>query len=76
MKKFFLMLIVSAGVIFGQSLNVTIQPKYIQGINTGNTNRLPYAYFGTISGLTPNAEYRIFQSDCKINRQPDDQRRR
>ncbi|OQY72163.1 MAG: hypothetical protein B6D45_09355, partial [Ignavibacteriales bacterium UTCHB3] len=70
MKKFFLMLIVSAGVIFGQSLNVTIQPKYIQGINTGNTNRLPYAYFGTISGLTPNAEYRYFNQIVRSTDSP------
>lgn len=47
---------------FGQTPSIAevILPQYIQGINTTNNNRVPFAFRVTISGLIPNATYRYF----------------
>lgn len=35
-------------------------PAYIQGVNGTNNQRLPYAYYATLSYLKPNATYRYY----------------
>lgn len=42
------------------TLTDVIIPKYMQGNNGTNNNRLPYVYRVTLSGLNPNASYRFF----------------
>ena len=37
-------------------------PQYMQGAATANTNRIPYAYCVTITGLTPNFYYNYYNS--------------
>ncbi|MBN8546465.1 MAG: T9SS type A sorting domain-containing protein [Ignavibacteria bacterium] len=60
LKKIFPLFLLFTGLVFSQALNVTIQPKFIEGINGTNAARMPFAYFATLSGLTPNATYRYF----------------
>lgn len=48
------------GLAFSQTMTVTIQPKFIEGVNGTNSARMPFAYFATISGLTPSSTYRYF----------------
>jgi hypothetical protein len=46
--------------INAQTLSDVILPQYIQG-NTGtNSNRIPFAYRATITGLTPDVTYRYY----------------
>jgi hypothetical protein len=59
-KKIMFLFFMVSGLVFSQTMNVTLQPKYIQGINGTNANRLPFAYFATLSSLTPSATYRYF----------------
>ncbi|MCK9452942.1 MAG: DUF5689 domain-containing protein [Bacteroidales bacterium] len=40
------------------AITAEIVPQYIQGQDGGNNNRLPYAYWLTISNLMPNSTYR------------------
>ncbi|MDA3942984.1 MAG: DUF5689 domain-containing protein [Bacteroidetes bacterium] len=40
------------------AISYEIVPQYIQGINGTNNNRLPYAYWVTLSNLTADATYR------------------
>ncbi|MBU1580980.1 MAG: T9SS type A sorting domain-containing protein, partial [Bacteroidetes bacterium] len=40
------------------AISFEIVPQYIQGINGTNNNRLPYAYWLTLSNLTADATYR------------------
>ncbi len=60
MKRTFALFILLAGMVFSQSLTVHIQPQFMEGINGTNANRIPFAYFATISGLTPDSVYRYF----------------
>ncbi|MBK9290217.1 MAG: T9SS type A sorting domain-containing protein [Bacteroidetes bacterium] len=39
-------------------ISAEIVPQYIQGINGTNATRLPFAFWATLSNLTPNATYR------------------
>jgi hypothetical protein len=41
-------------------ISSSIVPQYIQGRNGTNTQRIPVAYWVSISGLTANATYRYF----------------
>lgn len=40
------------------SLTDVIMPQFIQGLNGTNSNRVPYAFRATLSGLNANATYR------------------
>ncbi len=40
-------------------LTTIVFPRYIEGINGTNTNRIPFAYRARISGLAPDATYRF-----------------
>lgn len=49
------------GEVLGDQLpaiTAEIVPQYIQGVNGSNNNRLPYAYWVTLSNLLPDATYR------------------
>ncbi|HLO91209.1 MAG TPA: T9SS type A sorting domain-containing protein [Lentimicrobium sp.] len=41
-------------------LTSVILPQYIEGLNGTNINRVPFAYYATLSYLTPNATYRYY----------------
>ncbi len=41
-----------------QTLTDVTVPRFIEGINGTNANRVPYAYRVTLDGLTPSATYR------------------
>lgn len=41
-------------------LTNVILPQYIEGLNGTNINRVPFAYYATLSYLTPNATYRYY----------------
>lgn len=43
-----------------QSLTSVLLPRYIEGINGTNANRIPYAFRLRLTGLTANATYRYF----------------
>ena len=60
MKKTLALAILLAGMVFSQTLTVHLQPQYMEGINGTNSNRLPFAFLATISGLTPDSLYRYF----------------
>jgi hypothetical protein len=45
--------------ISAQSLTTVVLPKYIEGINGTNSNRIPFAYRATLGGLLANATYRF-----------------
>ncbi len=60
LKKILPLLMLFTGLMFSQTMNVTIQPKFIEGVNGTNSARMPFAYFATISGLTPSSTYRYF----------------
>lgn len=60
LRKILSLLMLFTGMMFSQTMNVTIQPQFIEGINGSNTARMPFAYFATISGLTPSSTYRYF----------------
>jgi hypothetical protein len=53
---------VSATPVLIAAFTDAIIPQYIQGLNGTNSNRLPFAYRGTISNLLPNATYRYYNS--------------
>lgn len=56
-------LLLLVGVLFAQPIITSnIVPQYLQGVTGTNINRLPVAYFATISGLTPNATYRYYNT--------------
>jgi hypothetical protein len=59
-KRIFSLFLIFTGLMFSQTMNVTIQPKFIEGVSGSNTARMPFAYFATISGLTPSSTYRYF----------------
>jgi hypothetical protein len=52
--------LVIASPTVSQSLTEVIVPQYIQGNQSTNNSRIPYAYAVTLSGLTPNTTYRYF----------------
>ncbi len=60
MKRTLTLMMLLTGMIFSQTLTVHIQPQYMEGINGTNSNRLPFAFLATISGLTPDSVYRYF----------------
>ena len=43
-----------------QSLTTVLLPKYIEGVNGTNSNRIPFVYRVRLNGLHPNATYRYF----------------
>jgi hypothetical protein len=45
--------------ISAQSLTTVILPKYIEGVNGTNSNRIPFAYWARLNGLLANATYRF-----------------
>jgi PKD repeat protein len=45
-------------IIGSPTLESVILPRYMQGINGSNNDRLPFAYRATISNLIPNATYK------------------
>lgn len=61
MKKygvsFFLTLCIYS-VLYSQSLTSITLPRYIEGVNGTNSNRIPYAYRARLTGLLANAPYR------------------
>lgn len=48
----------NGSVIVDPALTTTILPQVIEGLNGTNTNRIPFAYRGRITGLLPGATYR------------------
>ncbi|GAB1349443.1 hypothetical protein MASR1M107_16570 [Ignavibacteriales bacterium] len=59
LKKILPLFLFFTGLVFSQTLSVTIQPKFIEGVSGTNSARMPFAYFATISGLTPSSTYEI-----------------
>ena len=48
-------------ILYSQSsLTTVIFPKYIEGANPTNTNRIPYVYRARLTGLLPNSTYRFY----------------
>lgn len=69
MKKgilFILMSLCMAQALYAQSLTSVILPRYIEGINGTNANRIPFAYRVSLSGLTANATYR-YMNQCVLS---------
>lgn len=60
LKKILPLFLFFTGLVFSQTLSVTIQPKFIEGVSGTNSARMPFAYFATISGLTPSSTYRYY----------------
>ncbi|MCE1189386.1 MAG: T9SS type A sorting domain-containing protein [Ignavibacteria bacterium] len=61
MKKsvtFSVFVLLCTASILAQSLTTPILPQYIEGSTSTNTNRLPFVYRATLTGLLPNATYR------------------
>ncbi len=46
----------------GAGVTPLLLPQYIQGLNGTNTNRVPFAFRATLTGLTASATYRYFPS--------------
>jgi hypothetical protein len=55
-----LLAVIFSAELYSQSLTTVILPRYIEGINGTNTNRIPFAYRAKIIGLLANATYRYF----------------
>jgi hypothetical protein len=49
-----------AVTLMGPQLTAVILPKYIEGINGTNSNRIPFAYRARLSGLLPDTTYRFY----------------
>ena len=64
MKKyialFFFTISITLTLYSQSSLTTVIFPKYIEGANPTNTNRIPYAYRARLTGLLPNSTYRFY----------------
>lgn len=48
-----------APALTAQTISEVVMPQFIQGASPTNNNRSPFAYAVTVTGLTPNATYRI-----------------
>lgn len=55
----FLLLVIS-GLAYSQSVTTVILPRYIEGVNPTNLNRIPFAYRVKLTALIPNATYNYF----------------
>jgi spore coat protein CotH len=49
----------AGSVIITPVLTTPVLPRYIQGLNGTNTNRIPFPYRARITGLLPSATYRF-----------------
>ncbi|HCV42470.1 MAG TPA: hypothetical protein DGH68_03230 [Bacteroidetes bacterium] len=49
----------AGSVIINPVLTATILPRYIEGLNGTNANRIPFAYRARIAGLLPSTTYRF-----------------
>lgn len=54
-----LSVVVCVGLVAQQLTNVLL-PRYIEGLNPSNINRIPFAYRAKISGLAPGGVYRYY----------------
>ena len=57
---FFFTISLSLPLYSQSSLTTVILPKYIEGANPTNTNRLPFAYRAKLTGLLSNSTYRFY----------------
>jgi len=46
--------------LMGPQLLTIILPKYIEGVNGTNSNRIPFAYRARLTGLLPDSTYRFY----------------
>ena len=49
-----------AVTLMGPQLTAVILPKYIEGVNGTNSNRIPFAYRARLTGLLPDSTYRFY----------------
>jgi hypothetical protein len=54
----------------GPSVLTSIVPQYIQGASPTNNNRVPFWFWGQISGLTPGATYHYYTQMDTLNASP------
>ena len=52
--------------LYAQSLTTVVLPRYVEGINGTNANRIPFAFRASITGLTANATYRYI-NQCVLS---------
>lgn len=57
-----LLIMMSGSSVFSQAALEIILPKFIEGIFPTNNNRLPFVYRLRLTGLTPNATYRYYNT--------------
>jgi hypothetical protein len=57
---FFFTITITLTLYSQSSLTTIVFPKYIEGTNPTNTNRIPYAYRARLIGLLPSSTYRFF----------------
>ena len=63
MKKQFLLFLITIPQLLiagGPIASNAIVPKYIEGNSPTNNNRVPFYFWGEVSGLTPNATYHFY----------------
>jgi Divergent InlB B-repeat domain/Secretion system C-terminal sorting domain len=51
---------INATTLAGPQLTTVVLPKYIEGANPSNLNRVPFAYRARLTGLLSNTTYRFF----------------
>jgi hypothetical protein len=57
---FFFTISISLALYSQPSLTTVIFPKYIEGTNPTNTNRIPFAYRARLTGLLSSSTYRFY----------------
>jgi hypothetical protein len=55
----FLLLVIN-GLAYSQSLTTVILPRYIEGVNPTNLNRIPFAFRVRMTALNPDSTYNYF----------------
>jgi len=51
---------INATTLTGPQLTTVVLPKYIEGTNPSNLNRVPFAYRARLTGLLSNSTYRFY----------------